>query len=201
MSLVIASPDLVAAAAADLAGIRASISSASAVAEIPTTGVMAAGADAVSAAIAALFDTHGQAYQMLSAQATAFHDQFVQALGVGASSYAAAEAVNAAPLQAIQVAAQNVLNAVNAPAQAVLGRPLIGNGTDGMPNSGQPGGAGGLLYGNGGNGGSGAAGQPGGNGGAAGLIGNGGRGGAGGPGTVSSAPGNPGGTGGTGGWL
>ncbi|BCI92172.1 hypothetical protein NIIDMKKI_73780 [Mycobacterium kansasii] len=64
-----------------------------------------------------------------------------------------------------------------------MGRPLIGNGTNGLPNTGQDGGPGGLLYGNGGNGGSGGPGQLGGNGGSAGLIGNGGAGGAGGPGT------------------
>nr|WP_223163860.1 PE family protein [Mycobacterium simiae] len=45
--------------------------------------MLAAGADEVSAAIAALFGTHGQAYQAyraLSAQAVAFHQQFVQLL-------------------------------------------------------------------------------------------------------------------------
>jgi hypothetical protein len=35
---------------------------------------------AASAAIAAVFGTYGQEYQALSAQATAFHDQFVAAL-------------------------------------------------------------------------------------------------------------------------
>ncbi|WP_142996122.1 PE family protein, partial [Mycobacterium persicum] len=201
MAFVIASPEMVAAAATDLAGIRAAISSANAAAAIPTTGVLAAGADEVSAVIAALFDSHAQAYQAVSAQAVDFHDQFVRALGAGATSYAGAEAANASPLQALQTLEQNVLNAVNAPAQAMLGRPLIGNGTNGLPNTGQDGGPGGLLYGNGGNGGSGGPGQLGGNGGSAGLIGNGGAGGAGGPGTVASVVGKAGGAGGSGGWL
>ncbi|EUA88758.1 PE family protein [Mycobacterium ulcerans str. Harvey] len=46
----------------------------------PTTAVLAAGADEVSAVIAALFAAHGQAYQTLSAQAAQFHDQFVAAM-------------------------------------------------------------------------------------------------------------------------
>ncbi|POX85479.1 PE family protein, partial [Mycobacterium kansasii] len=180
MVFVIASPEMVAAAAADLASIRAAISSATAAAAIPTTGVLAAGADEVSAVIAALFDAHAQAYQALSVRAVAFHDQFARALDAGANSYAGAEAANASPLQVLQTVEQNVLNAVNAPTQALLGRPLIGNGTNGLPNTGQDGGPGGLLYGNGGNGGSGGPGQLGGNGGSAGLIGNGGAGGSGG---------------------
>ncbi|PHO58815.1 hypothetical protein B6F24_04500, partial [Mycobacterium tuberculosis variant bovis] len=45
--------------------------------------------------------------------------------------------------------------AVNAPIQAVTGRPLIGNGANGAPGSGAPGGHGGWLFGGGGTGGSG----------------------------------------------
>jgi len=97
----------------------------------------------VSAAIAALFGAHGQAYQALSAQGAAFHDQFVQALTAGAGSYAAAEAANASPLQ-------DLLNLVNAPFEVVLGRPLIGNGANGAPGTGENGAPGGILIGNGG---------------------------------------------------
>ncbi len=39
---------------------------------------------------------------------------------------------------------------MNTPTQLLLGRPLIGNGANGAPGTGQAGGAGGLLYGNGG---------------------------------------------------
>ena len=99
------------------------------------------------------------------------------------------------PWQALQ---QNVLNAINAPTEALLGRPLIGNGANAAPGTGQNGGAGGLLLGNGGNGGSGAANQSGGRGGAAGLIGNGGNGGA--AGVIGTGmPPNVGGVGGAGG--
>jgi hypothetical protein len=43
----------------------------------PTTGVVAAAEDEVSAAIALLFSNHAQEFQALSAQAGAFHTQFV----------------------------------------------------------------------------------------------------------------------------
>ena len=87
----------------------------------------------MSAAIAAVFSAHGQGFQALSAQAAAFHDQFVQALTAGAGSYVSAEAANVAaftanPAQTIQ---QDLLGAINAPSLALTGRPLIGNGASG----------------------------------------------------------------------
>ena len=112
--------------------------------------------------IADLFSAEGQAYQKLSAEAAAFHAPFVQVLNGARAAYSLAEAANASPLQGIE---EDVLGVINAPTQAVLGRPLIGNGTNGAPGTGQADGAGGILWGNGGNGGSGAAGQPGGKGG------------------------------------
>ncbi len=80
MSYVIAVPDMLAAAGADVAGIGSSLRAANVTAATPTTAVVVAAADEVSAAIAALFSGHGQAYQALSARAAAFHSQFVQAL-------------------------------------------------------------------------------------------------------------------------
>ncbi|WP_079097718.1 PE family protein, partial [Mycobacterium tuberculosis] len=121
-----------------------------------TTQVLAAAHDEVSTAIAALFGSHGQHYQAISAQVAAYQQRFVLALSQAGSTYAVAEAASATPLQ-------NVLDAINAPVQSLTGRPLIGDGANGI--------------GNGGNGGSGAPGQAGGAGGAAGLIGNGGAGG------------------------
>ncbi len=153
MSNLLVTPELVAAAAADLAGIGSAIGAANAAAGAPTMALLAAGADEVSAAVAAVFSSYAQQYQALSAAAAAFHDQFVRALAAGAGAYAGAEAANVE---------QQLLNAINAPTLALLGRPLIGNGADGAVGTGQAGGAGGLLYGNGGNGGSGAAGQAGG---------------------------------------
>ncbi|HET7075679.1 MAG TPA: PE family protein, partial [Mycobacterium sp.] len=154
MSFVIAVPESVAAAASDLASIGSTIGAANAAALGPTLGVLPAAADEVSAAVTSLFTAHAHGYQALSAQAAAFHDQFVRLMNAGAGQYGAAEAANASPLQAAE---QNLLNAVNAPTQALVGRPLIGNGANGAAGTGANGGAGGILIGNGGAGGSGAA--------------------------------------------
>lgn len=190
MSFVIANPEMLAAAATDLAGIRSAISAATAAAAAPTIQVAAAGADEVSLAISALFGQHAQAYQALSAQATIFHDQFVQALTSGGNLYAAAES---------HTVEQMVLNAINAPTQTLFGRPLIGDGANGTAEN-PDGQNGGLLFGNGGNGFTQTtAGVAGGNGGSAGLIGNGGAGGGGGSGGSDTA--GHGGTGGAGGLL
>jgi hypothetical protein len=105
MSYVIAAPDILATAAADVMGIGSSLSDANAAAATSTTKVIAAGADEVSAAIASLFSSHGKAFQALSAQAAAFHSQIVQALNAGAGAYASTEAANAGPLQTL---AQNL---------------------------------------------------------------------------------------------
>jgi hypothetical protein len=198
MAFLIAAPALVSAAVSELAGIGSALGEANAVALVGTTALMPAAGDEVSAAIASLFSGYAKAYQSLGARAASFHRQFVQALNGAGNSYAATEAANASPLQALE---QDALGVINAPTNALLGRPLIGNGADGAPGTGQNGGPGGLLVGDGGRGGSGAAGLAGGRGGDAGLFGNGGQGGAGGPGTVGAAgsPGINGGNGGAGG--
>jgi PE family protein/PE_PGRS family protein len=201
MTLLFAAPATVAATATELAGIASTLSAAHAVAAIPTSALLPAAGDEVSAGIASLFSDYARAYQSLNARAATFHQWFVQALRGAGDAYAAAEAANASPLQTLE---QDVLGLINAPTNAMLHRPLIGNGTDGAPGTGQDGGPGGLLAGNGGNGGSGLPGQPGGRGGDAGLFGDGGRGGAGGAGTVgfagnSAVPGVNGGSGGVGG--
>ncbi|MEB4058024.1 PE family protein, partial [Mycobacterium ulcerans] len=180
MSYLVVSAQELESAAALLAGVGSNVGAASSAAAGPTAAVLGAlGADEVSAAVAGLFGGHAQAYQAVSAQAAAFHQQFVPALAAAAGSYGRTEAAGAAVLQTV---GDDVLGAVNAPTMAVLGRPLIGDGVDAAAGSGHNGGAGGLLWGNGGNGGAGAAGQAGGRGGDAGLIGSGGAGGAGGTG-------------------
>ncbi len=191
MSYLIAVPDLFTTAAAEAADIGSSMRAANLAALTPTSRLMAAAADDVSAAIASLFSGHAQEYQALSAQVTVFEEEFVRALSAAGGAYAAAEAVNAGPLQPL---VDEVLGAINAPTNLLLGRPLIGDGYDGTPGTGQAGGDGGILWGNGGAGGSaGLLGQTGGRGGNAGLIGNGGVGGTGG---LRSGIGGAGGTGG-----
>ncbi len=92
MSYMNVSPDVVAAAARDVAGIGSALEQAHAAAAHVTTSVVAAAGDEVSAAIAAVFSGHGQAFAAASAQAAGFHNQFVQALSTTGSAYAAAEA-------------------------------------------------------------------------------------------------------------
>lgn len=94
MSFVTTQPEALAAAAANLAGIGSAMSAQNAAAAPPTTGVVPAAADEVSALTATQFAVHAQMYQAVSAQAEAVHDLFVGALGTSAASYAATEAAN-----------------------------------------------------------------------------------------------------------
>jgi len=111
MSFVVATPDMVATAAQNLASIHSTLSEASATIAAPTTGVVAAAQDEVSASVAQMFGAFGQEYQEISAQTQALHQQFVNLLNSGAAAYAATEA-------AIQ---QTLAAAVNAPAKTLLG--------------------------------------------------------------------------------
>lgn len=224
MSLVLVATDMLAAAAADVARIGAAVSAGNIAAAAPTTGLSAAAADEVSAAIATLFGAHAQDYQVAAAQAATYHEQFARALNAAASSYVGTEAtavasmhgalgvVNSSVSDGFQVFVYGPLHAagqawissplgqaidpvINAPTNMLFGRDLIGNGAAGTAAS-PTGGGGGLLFGDGGAGYTPTGGVEvmGGNGGGAGLIGNGGPGGAG-------FAGGPGGIGGAGGWL
>src|ERR1700722_6190282 len=119
-SYVIAVPEALAAASANLSGIGSSITEANAAAATSTTEVLAAGQDEVSAAIASFFGAYAQDYQALSTRMAVFHEQFTQALNTGADAYGATEAVNASPLQDLN------------PVKLLTGRPLVGNGANGV---------------------------------------------------------------------
>ncbi|WP_292976630.1 PE family protein [Mycobacterium sp.] len=95
MSFVTTQPEMLASAAGTLQGIGSAISSGNAAATGPTTGVVPAAIDEVSALTAAQFAAHAQIYQAVASQASAIHDQFVATLAAGAGSYAATEAANA----------------------------------------------------------------------------------------------------------
>jgi hypothetical protein len=118
MSFVIAAPELIEAAAHDLSGIGSTLGEATNFAAAPTTSIAAAGADEVSVAIAALFGSHGQEFQALSAQAAAFHDEFVGLMKSGAGAYVRSEVANAE---------QMLGGALHAPAEA------LGAGVAGAP--------------------------------------------------------------------
>lgn len=145
MAFAVVAPDVMQATATEVADIASRLSTASAAAATHTTAVAAAAGDEVSAAIALFFSNHGQAFQALHAQAASFHGQFAQALAAGAETYASAEVGNASLLQNL---GQQLQEWVNAPAQALLGHPLFGNGgnsnveTTATAAGGGPGGAG-----------------------------------------------------------
>lgn len=96
MSFVSTQPEALSAAAGNLQGIGSAVNAQNAAAAAPTTGVVPAAADEVSALTAAQFAAHAQLYQAVSAQAAAIHEAFVNTLGTSATSYLNTEIANAA---------------------------------------------------------------------------------------------------------
>lgn len=220
MSFVELVPETLTAAVTDLTGIGSMISAANATAAVPTSGLLAAGGDEVSAALATLFGEYGREYQALAGQLDASYDRFTRNLAASMNSYAATEFAGIGQL--LSGLAAGPSHAINEPVRELTGRPLFGDGTNGYTTArgvGTPGGPGGWLFGDGGtggvstsygvaggaggaggfllgNGGTGGGslygGMPGGPGGPAGLIGIGGTGGASGPGGVGGPGGRSG---------
>jgi PE family protein len=95
MSFVDTVPETLSAAAGNLQLIGAAVNAQNATALAPTTGLVPAAADEVSALTAMQFALHAQIYQTVSAQAIAMHQMFVTTLANSANSYATAEAANA----------------------------------------------------------------------------------------------------------
>lgn len=97
-------PEVVAAAAQDVAGVGAALDRAYATVAPATTSVAAAAQDEVSAAIAEFFAGHGQAFAALGAKAASFQNLFVQALTNAGQQYEAAETAIVSRLQAATAA-------------------------------------------------------------------------------------------------
>jgi hypothetical protein len=95
MTFVTTQPDMLTAAAGQLTGIGTELKAQNAAAATPTTTVVPAAADEVSALTAAQFASHAEIYQTISAHAATIHDLFVNVLGTSASTYATTEAANA----------------------------------------------------------------------------------------------------------
>jgi triacylglycerol lipase len=112
VSYVVALPEVMSAAATNVASIGSVVATANQDVAGATTGVLAAAEDEVSAAIAAMFSAHGQGYQALSSQAAAIHERFVQALTGATGAYAAAEAAGAAPLATFEQAVLGVQHSI-----------------------------------------------------------------------------------------
>jgi PE family len=96
MSFVTTQPEALSAAATNLQGIGSGLNAQNAAAAAPTTGVVPAAADEVSALTAAHFVAQAQLYQAVSQNAAAINDMFYNTMNTSAGSYAATEAANAA---------------------------------------------------------------------------------------------------------
>lgn len=114
MSGVIAAPDLIAAAAADLSSIGSTLGAAQTVAAASTRTVLPAAADEVSANIALLFSAHAEDYQDVAGQAAAFHRHFVDQLTTSAGAYGSTETASAAALQPTEAIAGSIPGAAAA---------------------------------------------------------------------------------------
>ncbi|QQW36895.1 PE family protein [Mycobacterium marinum] len=125
MSFVIAEPELMAAAATDLATIGSTLSAAH-LAAAPTAVVLPAAGDEVSVGIAQLFSAHAQDYQTLAGQAAAFHEQFVQNLTASATSYFGIDAALASLLDGLKTMVRSFGTAVEAQIVRVTGTVLMG---------------------------------------------------------------------------
>ncbi|BBX56070.1 hypothetical protein MSHO_14150 [Mycobacterium shottsii] len=114
MTYMMAQPQLLASAAADVEGIRWALTQANAAAAGPTTSLVAAADDEVSTAAAKLFGGYALEYQSVIGHVTAFHEEFVRTLAAAGTAYAGAEAVNTATIS-------GALDALTAPIQSLLG--------------------------------------------------------------------------------
>lgn len=95
MSFVLAQPELMDAAAGNLAGVGSTMAARNAAAAAPITSVLPAAADQVSVLTAAQFAAYGHLYQQISAQADTILQLFTSALRGAAGSYAMTEDANA----------------------------------------------------------------------------------------------------------
>ena len=95
MSFVSIVPEMLSKAAGNLQSVGAALAAENAAAVAPTTGLIPAAGDQVSALTAMQFAAHAEMYQAVSAQAAALHQMFVTVLSTSADSYTATEAANA----------------------------------------------------------------------------------------------------------
>lgn len=115
MSFVTMRPGALTAAASTLENIGSSMAIENAAAAGPTTSLMPAAADEVSALQATQFAAYGAWYQQVSARAAAIHQTLVNTLGASAGSYQETETANQA--------------ATGSTAASGLFGPLTGSGT------------------------------------------------------------------------
>jgi PE family/PPE-SVP subfamily C-terminal region len=95
MSFLTALPEELLAAQGTLQGILSNLAAQNAGAAAPTTTIIPAAADPVSAQQAGIFSTYGTQYQTIAAEAQTLQEQYVNTLGVSSGTYSATEAANA----------------------------------------------------------------------------------------------------------
>ncbi|SPM30680.1 PE family protein [Mycobacterium terramassiliense] len=128
MTYVLAQPQVMARAAADVAAIGSTIHEAAAAAAGRTTAVAAAAADEISAAVARLFNAYGQEWGTLIGRAAAVHGELARALGAAGDAYADTEAAGRAALAATSGSTAGVgggAGALPAMTNAALGDPVV----------------------------------------------------------------------------
>jgi hypothetical protein len=137
MTSLITQPQILTTAAADASAIGSALNEAKAAAAGPTTSLVAAAEDEVSAITAQFFGSFGQEYQGLLQQAAAFHGQFVAALAGAGNAYAQAEAEIAGTLGLTGAATGVPFSAVTPAADPAVDAILImtGSGTANPPPS------------------------------------------------------------------
>jgi hypothetical protein len=96
MGFVSADTELIGQAATDLARIRSDLDEAMTSMAGPTTALVPAARDEISAAIATVFADVGTQFQAVQAQAAQFHNSFVNLMKTSAMAYTEAEVANAA---------------------------------------------------------------------------------------------------------
>ncbi|OBF92680.1 PE family protein [Mycobacterium sp. 852002-51163_SCH5372311] len=96
MSFLTALPEELLAAQALLSGITSNLTAQNMGAAAPTTTILPAAADPVSAQQAAIFAAYGTQYQTIAAEAQTLQEQYVSTLGTSSTTYSATEAANAA---------------------------------------------------------------------------------------------------------
>lgn len=117
MSYVVAAPEIITAAAADLASMDSALAEATAAAAAPTTEVVPAAADEVSLAVSRLFGSYGQDFAQVAARLRSYQQDFVNLVNSGAAAYADAE-----------TDAMALLNSARVPIQSLLaGTPSVAN--------------------------------------------------------------------------
>jgi hypothetical protein len=101
MSYVIVAPEMLTAAAGDLATIGSDLSMAHTAAAVPTIALVPAAGDEVSTGIAHLFSRYAEDFHGLAGKAAASHQQFAQNLKTGAAWYSGIEKFHTALLNAV----------------------------------------------------------------------------------------------------